>query len=78
MFLEECKYVVKEKVFTDDIEISSDDSDKENTDEEFLFFLRKYKKVSSFVSSLLKYLKFKLGAQKFNFPKYKKVPFPEI
>ena len=38
MFLEECKYVVKEKkipkYITDDREISSDDSDKENSDEE--------------------------------------------
>ena len=36
MFLEECKYFVKEKkksmFITDDIEIS-DDSDKENSDE---------------------------------------------
>ena len=36
MFLEECKYVIKEKkksikkFITDDIEISSDDSDEEN------------------------------------------------
>ena len=38
MFLEESKYVVKEKktskFITDDIEISSDDSDMENSDEE--------------------------------------------
>ena len=38
VFLEECKYVVKEKktseFATDDIEISSDDSDRENSDEE--------------------------------------------
>ena len=42
MFLEECKYVVKEKkmhdYITDDIEISSDsdreDSDEKNSDEE--------------------------------------------
>ena len=38
MFLEECKYVVKEKkipkYITDDIEISSNDSDKENSNEE--------------------------------------------
>ena len=34
MFLEECKYVVKEKKYIiDDIEISSD-SDRENADEE--------------------------------------------
>ena len=37
-FLEYCKYVVKEKktpkFITDDIEISSDDSDKEDFDEE--------------------------------------------
>ena len=37
MFLEECKYVIKEKEIpkyvTDDIEISSD-SDRENSDEE--------------------------------------------
>ena len=38
MFLEECKYVVKEKKMsgsiTDDIEISSDDSDEEKSNEE--------------------------------------------
>ena len=38
VFLEECKYVVKEKkmpeYITDDIEISSDDSDIEDSDEE--------------------------------------------
>ena len=38
MFLEECKYVVKEKrkskFITDNIEISSDDSDEENSNEE--------------------------------------------
>ena len=38
VFLEECKCVVKEKrtskFITDDIEISSDDSDMENSDEE--------------------------------------------
>ena len=38
VFLEECKYVVKEKkdvkFITDSIEISSDDSDRENSDEE--------------------------------------------
>ena len=38
VFLEECKYVVKEKktskFITDDIEIFSDDSDIENSDEE--------------------------------------------
>ena len=38
MFLEECKYVVKAKkmpeYITDDIEISSDDSDRENSNEE--------------------------------------------
>ena len=35
MFLEECKYVVKNKKFiTDNIEISFDDSDRENSDEE--------------------------------------------
>ena len=38
VFLEECKYVVKEKkmpeYITDDIEISSDDSHRENSDEE--------------------------------------------
>ena len=38
VFLEECKYVVKEKkkckFITDDIEISSDDSDKGTFDEE--------------------------------------------
>ena len=33
MFLEECKYVVKEKKIIDDIEISSD-SDRENSNEE--------------------------------------------
>ena len=38
MFLEECKFVVKVKkmpdYITDDIEISSDDSDREDSDEE--------------------------------------------
>ena len=38
VFLEECKYVVKNKktskFITDNIEISSDDSDRENSDEE--------------------------------------------
>ena len=39
MFLEECKYVVREKkkmskLMTDDIEISADDSDKEDSEEE--------------------------------------------
>ena len=38
VFLEECKYVFKEKkmpnYITDDIEISSDDSDRKNSDEE--------------------------------------------
>ena len=38
VFLEECKYVVKEKkmleYITDDIEISPDDSDRESSDEE--------------------------------------------
>ena len=38
VFLEECKYVVKEKkmpeYITDDIEISSDDSDREHSNEE--------------------------------------------
>ena len=39
VFLEECKYVVKEKkkmskFITDDIEISSDDSDKEYSDKD--------------------------------------------
>ena len=38
VFIEECKYVVKEKkmheYITNDIEIFSDDSDKENSDEE--------------------------------------------
>ena len=36
-FSEECKYVVKKKMFqfiTNDIEISSDDSDKEDSNEE--------------------------------------------
>ena len=37
MFLEECKYVVKEKkmpqYITENIEISSDDSNEENSDE---------------------------------------------
>ena len=36
MFLEKCKYVVKEKktskFITDDIEIFTDDSDRENSD----------------------------------------------
>ena len=38
LFLEECKYVIKEKkmskFITDDIEISCNDSDRENFDEE--------------------------------------------
>ena len=38
MFLEECKYVVKEEkksnFITDDIKVSSDDSDQKNSDEE--------------------------------------------
>ena len=38
VFLEECKYVVKEKempkYIIEDIEISSDESDKKNSDEE--------------------------------------------
>ena len=38
MFLEKCQYFVKEKktskFITDDIEISSDDSDEENSKEE--------------------------------------------
>ena len=38
VFIEECKYVVKEKkmhvYITNDIEIFPDDSDKENSDEE--------------------------------------------
>ena len=35
VFLVECKYVVKEKkVITDDLEISSDDSNKKNSDKE--------------------------------------------
>ena len=76
MFLEECKYVVKEKkkskFITDDIEI-------------FLVILIKkilmkkikYKEVLDFASSLLKYQKFvKLGAQKFHFLKYIKASFP--
>ena len=37
VFLEECKYIIKEKkmpeYITDKIEISSDDSDRENSDE---------------------------------------------
>ena len=40
MFLKECKYIIKEKkksiekFISDNIEISFDDSDKENSDEE--------------------------------------------
>ena len=38
MLLQECKYVVKEKnlskFITDDMEMSSDDSDRESSDEE--------------------------------------------
>ena len=39
-FLEECKYVINQKkksikeIFTDDVEIFSDNSDKENSDKE--------------------------------------------
>ena len=60
------------KFFTDNIEISSDGSDeKKKLTKKF-----KYKKVTGFASSLLKYQKeTKLGAQKFNFPKDKKAPF---
>ena len=70
VFLEECKYVVQEKkkskFITDNIEIYSDDSDEENSNEEneIYFFLKKYNEVSGFASSLLKYPKvFKLGIQ---------------
>ena len=40
VLLEECKYVINQKkksikeIFTDDVEIFSDDSDKENSDKE--------------------------------------------
>ena len=37
VFLKECKYVVKEKMpeyFTNDVKISSDDSDREDSDQE--------------------------------------------
>ena len=37
VFLKECKYVVKKKMpeyFTNDVKISSDDSDREDSDEE--------------------------------------------
>ena len=57
VLLEECKHVVKEKKMpdniTDDMEISSDDSDREDSDEEncieensdyFLYFLFLYLK----------------------------------
>ena len=76
VFLEEIKYVVKEKkksnFITDDIEISPNDSDKKILIKKILMkkikyrisFWRKYKKVSGSASSLLKYQKFfKLGAQ---------------
>ena len=87
MFLEECKYVVKEEkksnFITDDIKISSDDSDQENSDEEnaneknqihvcfffLFFFLRKYK----CPPEISEY--FNLGAENirnFSFLKYKK------
>ena len=49
MFLEECKYVVREKksskFITDDKEISSDDSDKEDSDEKTLIEKIKYKSI---------------------------------
>ena len=37
MFLEECKYIAKEtkiRKYTNDLEISSDDSDEENSNKE--------------------------------------------
>ena len=49
MFLEECKYVVREKksskFITDDIEISSDDSDKEGSNEKTVIEKIKYKSI---------------------------------
>ena len=83
MFLEECKYVVKEEkksnFITDDIKISSEDSDKENSDEEnangkikymfFFFFLRKYKSPPK----ISEYLNLRAeDISKFSFLKYKK------
>ena len=45
----------------------------------YRFFLKICKKISGFVNSVLKYQNlFKLEAQKFNFPKYKKGPFLKI
>ena len=55
VFLEECKYVVQEKKISnyiiDDINISSDDSDRENSDysdeensQEYVRFAGQYKK----------------------------------
>ena len=65
MFLEECKYLVKVKktsdFTTDDKEISSDDADRENSDEEILTkkvsFPELYNFFSGFASSLLNYKK---------------------
>ena len=67
LFLEECKYIIKEKkiykFITDSIKTSSDDSDKENSDEENSIqkmFFRKDIRI------------FKVGARRFDFPKYNK------
>ena len=72
MFLEECKYVVREKksskFITDDIEISSDDSDKEDSNEKTLIEKIKYKSI--FRENIIHFLF--LEARKFHFPKYKK------
>ena len=50
VFLEECKYVVKEKqtpeYITDDIEISSDDSDREDFD--YIKSIKSNKNISTF------------------------------
>ena len=66
MFLEECKHVVKEKMMpefiTDEIENFSDDSDRDDSDEENQiqkFFLKKCQKL------------FNLWARKFRFQNYK-------
>ena len=48
MFLEECKYVVREKKsskFITDDEISSDDSDEEDSNEKTLIEKIKYKSI---------------------------------
>ena len=88
MFLEECKYVVKEEkkynFINDNIKISSDDSDQKNSDEEnaneknqihvfFCFFCCFFLRKYKCPPEISEY--FNLGAEnvrKFSFLKYKK------